>query len=90
MARRCNIEHLSRIVDSTEGNENRRVFQLIGFPDEDGDYSSNVVRCVPKEIAKAMRYYGRFTDDDIRVVSALSVGAYKNWGAEKCMVVRIA
>jgi hypothetical protein len=89
MARR-NIEHLSRSVSSTEGNEGRKVFQLIGFPNEKGDYTSNVVRCVPKSIAKAMRHYGTFTDDEIRVINALSVGAYKNWGAEKCMVVRIA
>ena len=91
MARRRNIERISRIVDSIHNNEdNRRTFQLIGFPNEYGDYSTSVVRCVPQKIAEAMRYYGTFTDDDIRIVSALHVGNYKCWGAEKCMVVRIA
>ena len=90
MARRCNVEHLSRLVNGTEGSEDRRVFQLIGFPNEKGDYSSSVVRCVPNSIAKALRHYGHFTDDDVNVVSHLDVGTYKNWGAERCMVVRIA
>ena len=92
MGRRNNVEHLSRFVDGTKGNEDRRVFQLIGFPDENGDYSSSIVRCKSTllSVARAMRYYGTFTDDDIRVVNALSVGNYKNWGAEKCMVIRIA
>ena len=92
MARRKNVEHLSRLVDGTKGKEGRKVFQLISFPDENGDYSSSIVRCQNTllSVAKAMRYYGTFTDDDIRVVNALSVGNYKNWGAENCMVVRIA
>ena len=90
MKRRPNIEHLSRLVGGTNGHERRKVFQLIGFPDNDGDYSSSIVRCIPSKIAKAMRYYGTFTDDEIRTINALSVGAYKNWGSDRCMVVRIA
>ena len=92
MARRKNIEHLSRFVDGTKGKEGRKVFQLIGFPDENGDYSSSIVRCVSTLISvrNALRYYGTFSDDEVRLVSQLSVGEYKKWGAENCMVVRIA
>ena len=92
MGRRNSVEHLYHLVDGTKGKEGRKVFQLIGFPDENGDYSSTIVRCEDTllSVAKAMRYYGSFTNDDIRVVNALSVGNYKNWGAEKCMIIRIA
>jgi hypothetical protein len=90
MAKRNNIEHMSRIVGGIMSD--RRVYQLIGFPDENGDYSSSIVRCENTllSVAKAMRYYGTFTNDDIRVVNALSVGEYKSWGAERSMVIRIA
>ena len=92
MGKRNSIEHLYRFVDGTKGKEGRKVFQVIGFPDENGDYSSSIVRCENTllSVAKAMRYYGTFTNDDIRVVNALSVGEYKSWGAERSMVIRIA
>ena len=88
MARRKKIEHLSRLVDSSI--EGRRVFQLIGFPNKEGDFSTSVVRCSPKSIADALRHYGTFSDDEVRLVSHLNVGDYKSWSAEKCMIIRIA
>ena len=90
MARRKNVEHLSRFVDGTKGKEGRKAFQLISFPDEKGDYSSSVVRCNSTllSVKDAMRYYGTFTDDEIRVINAISVSEYRKWG--DYMVVRIA
>lgn len=88
MARRRNIEHLSRFVGGVE--ENRLVFQLIGFPDKNGDFVSNLVRCTPNRIGEAIRHYGTFSDDEVRLVSHLQVGNYKSWGADKCMIIRIA
>ena len=88
MARKPNIEHLERFISSAD--ENRRVFQLIGFPDQDGDYSSTLIRCVPKSIGRAFRHYGDFSNDEITIISHLTIGSYKNWGAERCMVIRIA
>lgn len=88
MARRKNIEHLSRLVDRVI--ENRNTYQLIGFPNKEGDFSSSVVRCNPKCLAEALRHYGAFTDDEVTLVSHLDIGDYKSWGCEKCMVIRIA
>lgn len=88
MARRKNIEHLSRLVDSSI--KGRLVYQLIGFPNNEGDFSTSVVRCAPKSIGDALRHYGTFSDDEVRLVSHLNVGEYKSWGGDNCMIIRIA
>jgi hypothetical protein len=89
MTRKKDIEELSRVVSGTFGDK-RKCFQLIAFPDNDGDFSSTIVRCREGKEAGMLRYYGQFSNNEIEVVKLLGVGEYKCWGTDRCMVVRIA
>jgi len=89
MARKKNIEELSRVVSGTYGDK-RKCFQLIGFPNSVGDFSSTMVRCREGKEEEMLRYYGHFSNNDIETIKLLGVGMYKCWGTDSCMVVRIA
>lgn len=89
MARKKDIEELSRVVSGTFGDK-RKCFQLIGFPNIEGDFSSTMVRCREGKEEKMLRHYGQFSNTDIETIKHLGVGEYKCWGTDSCMVVRIA
>ena len=89
MVRKKDIEQLSRVISSTF-DDKRRCYQLIGFPDNKGDFSSTMVRCREGKEKEMLGCYGYFSDNDIETIKLLGVGTYKCWGTDKCMVVRIA
>lgn len=89
MARKKDIEELSRVVSGTFGDK-RKCFQLIGFPDIYGDFSSTIVRCREGKEEEMLMRYGYFSNTDIETIKHLGVGEYKCWGTDRCMVVRIA
>ena len=85
-----NIEQISRFVGSLCEFEKRRVFQLIGFADNKGDFVSTIFSCTEKTIDKAFRCYGVFTNEELKAIADLSMGEHINWENDKCMVIRVA
>lgn len=69
------LKHYNRIHTLEE--EGYKSFALIGGPSKSEDYKDycvTLVRCKNKNVAKELRRWGRFTQQDIESIEALNHG----------------